>query len=124
MHTFTDIDMSFGIHPNTKDILKTYDVSAAKVALKNLMLTAQGEKLDDFNYGVGIQQLQFELMTPLLAAFTKRKIIEQADHYIPEVKMEDISIAVSQNSIEIFMSFYVQGNPQAQKFNLVLERQR
>jgi phage baseplate assembly protein W len=124
--TYQDIDISFGIHPSTKDILKLYDVTAAKFALRNVLLTSSGEKLDDFGYGAGIKQLQFELMTPPLISFIKRKISEQISIYLPEIAVQDINVAsnIDTGELNITLTFYVRGNLQLQKYSLVLERAR
>lgn len=124
--TYQDIDLNFGMHPSTKDILKLYDVSAAKVALRNVLLTNPGEKLDDFDYGCGIKQLQFELLTPPLSAFINRKIIEQCTIYLPEITLQDVKVGSNLDTGElvITITFYVTGSTVLQKFNLILERSR
>jgi len=125
-YTYLDVDVSLGMHPSTKDVLKLYDVSAAKFALRNVLLTTPGEKLDDFNFGCGVRQLLFELMTPTLKAFTKRKISEQISIYLPEIKLEDINVSTNMDSgeLNIIITFYVISNLQLQTYSLVLERAR
>jgi len=90
--TYQDIDLSFKSHPSTKDILKLYDVDVAKFALKNILLTNTGENLNDSDFGIGIKSLQFELLTPILSAFTKRKITEQVYRYLPEITLQDVFV--------------------------------
>ena len=124
--TYQDLDISFSMHPSTKDVLKLYDVSAAKFALKNVLLTAPGEKVDDFNYGAGLSQLQFELLSPPLVAYAKRKIFEQVGSYLPEITLQDVSVTPNYDTGELLITvtFYVIGNLQLQTLNLVLERAR
>lgn len=124
--THQDIDISFGIHPSTKDVLKLFDVSAAKFALRNVLLTSPGEKLDDFNFGCGINQLQFELMSPPLAAYAKRKIYEQVGIYLPEITLQDVQVNQNMGTGELIITitFYVIGNLQLQTANFILERAR
>lgn len=126
MATYTDVDMSLGLHPSTKDVLKKVDLQAAKVVLKNIIKTVPGEKVDDFNYGVGISRMQFEIWTPVVTAFLKRKIIEQVRIYAPEISVQDVSVDTNQDTGELFLTitYYVTGSVALQTFNLVLERTR
>lgn len=124
--TYQDIDVSFGYHPSTKDILKLYDVAAAKFALRNILLTNTGENPDNPYFGVGVKAMQFEITTPAIIGFTKRKIVEQVGQYLPEIRLVNVSITSSLDTGEIFITiqYYVIGNPQQQTYNLTLERLR
>ncbi len=125
MSTYQDLDISFSIHPYTKDILVLEDVSAVKFALKMLLLTSPGENISDMNFGCGIEALQFELLTPPLISYTKKNISNQINNYLPEVNLQGINIYEdSLNSLTIILSYYVVGNQQLQTYNLVFERYR
>ena len=124
--TYQDIDISFKSHPSTKDVMKLYDVDAAKFALKNVMMTHAGENLNDVHYGVGIKSLQFELLTPVLSAFIKRKIVEQVNTYLPEINLQSVEVNDNTNTgeINITIKYYVVGSLQLVTYNLILERFR
>lgn len=126
MATYTDIDLSFGMHPSTKDVLKLVDVSAAKFALKNLLLTSAGEHTEDPFFGVGIKELQFELITPILKAFINKNITQSISTYLPEIVLQDLSVDNNPDTGElvITITYYVSGSLHLQTFNYVLERTR
>jgi phage baseplate assembly protein W len=124
--TYQDIDISFASHPSTKDVLKLYDVSAAKFALKNLLLTSAGENFNDMYFGVGIRSLQFEILTPVTSAFFTRKIQNQVKQYLPEIVLQDTYVGDNPDTgeISITIQYYVRGNLKLQNYSLVLERSR
>jgi phage baseplate assembly protein W len=124
--TYQDIDISFTMHPSTKDVLKLYDVSAAKYSLKSLLLTIPGENLNDAHFGIGIKRLQFELAMPVFKAFVKRNIINQVLQYLPEISIQNLEVGTSLDTGEmnIIIQYLVKGNLKLQTYNLVLERSR
>ncbi len=125
MSTYQDLDISFSMHPYTKDILVLTDVSAVKFELKMLLMTSPGENITDMNFGCGIRDLQFELLTPPLISFIKKNITTQIGNYLPEVNLQGINVYQdSTNSLSITLSYYVVGNQQLQTYNLVFERYR
>ncbi len=126
MTTYQDIDISLGIHPSTKDVLKLYDVSACKFALKNLLLTTPGEHPDDPAFGCGISNLLFELSNPILQSLIQRKINEQVSFYLPEISLQNVTVNINPDTGElvIIITYFAIGNTVLQTFNLVLERNR
>ena len=123
---YQDLDLSFGKHPATGDILKLYDVGAAKFALKNLLLTVPGEMVDNPFFGVGLKLLQFELMTPVLKAFTRRKILGEISTHLPEIQAQEVVVDYNPDNGElvVIITYYVVGNLPLQTYRLVLERLR
>lgn len=126
MAVYTDLDISFALHPSTKDVLKLFDVSAAKFALKNVLMTVPGEKTTDMDFGIGLSRMQFELWTPIMSAWLKRKVTEQVSIYLPEIALQDVTVVDNSDSGELILviTFYVRGNLTLQTFQLVLERAR
>lgn len=127
MAFYTDIDLSFNSpHPSTGDFLKKVDVDAAKAALRNLCLTHPGEIIENPTFGLGIKQLQFELMSPILSAFTKRKIIGEVYQWLPEIQIQDIVVDANPDygQLYIIIEFYVKGVRALQTVNLIMERAR
>lgn len=126
MSTYQDIDWSFDPHPGTHDIMKQTDVQAVKTWLKNLVLTSQGENVDDPYFGLGITQLQFELFNPILRQVVVRKIHDQVSRYLPEVVIESVDVFTDEikNDIQIVIYFYVKGKYEPVKFTYTIERTR
>jgi phage baseplate assembly protein W len=124
MTIFQDIDISFTSNPSTGDILKRFDVQAATFALKNVMLTSPGQNFGDFKYGIGLNEMQFEIMTPALSGFIKKKILEQIAIYVPEIKVVNLSV-IDDNAgtFSVVLLYYIIGNPQnVQTYSLTLNK--
>lgn len=125
-YTFRDIDISFKKHPGNKDILKKFDVDAAKFALKNLLLANKYDKPFDPNYGLGLYGFLFENYSPAMGIILKRRVIEQVEAYEPRVVVEDVQLLDEgdSNTLTLKVMFYVKGDPEPHDLNLILERTR
>lgn len=126
MSTYTDLDTSFSIHPTTNDVLMLVDVQAAKASLKDLLLTAQGEKPDNPTYGIGIRNLQFETLSPVLISFVKRNAIIQIQKYLPEINVQQLDIGENPDTgeINLIIQYFVQGITQLQTYTLTVNQDR
>ena len=68
---------------------------AVQQNLKNLVLTAPGEKIMDSNFGVGLRNYLFENMTEDIKDMIYGKIIQQTQTYMPFIDVTDIQISDS-----------------------------
>ena len=57
---YSDFDLAFIKHPNTKDVTILKDLDSVKQSIKNLILTSRGERPFNPNLGSGIRALLFE----------------------------------------------------------------
>ena len=126
MAIYQDIDISFSANPSTKDLMKNYDVQAATFALKNILLTAPGQNFGDNEFGVGLNDMQFEIMSPVLSSFLQRKITEQVTIYAPEIQLQAVQVAQDFDTglLRVIILYYVLGNPNVQTYNLSLSKSR
>ena len=58
--------------------------------LKNLVLTAPGERIMDINFGVGLRHYLFELNNGLTFSTIESKIYEQTAKYMPYIEIREI----------------------------------
>ena len=123
---YKDLDVSFVKHPGNRDILKKYDVSAVKQALRNLLLSNQYDKPFDPAYGLGLYGYLFENFSPAMRIVLKRKIVEQVEQYEPRVVIEDVQLLDQLDSNELVLKvlFYVKGDPEPHDLNVAMERTR
>lgn len=124
--TYSDLDLTLGMHPGTKDVLKKYDVEAVKQSIKNIFFYNKFEKPFNANFGIGIKSYLFELISPAFSALLKRTILEQIHFYEPRAIIEELNIKSNpdSNAISVELKFFVSGNPSLQALNIVLERTR
>ena len=58
--------------------------------LKNILLTASGERIMDPNFGVGLRNYLFEQNKSIAEQELRAKIYEQVQRYYPIVQIDDI----------------------------------
>ena len=126
MATYTDIDLSFSRHPGTKDVLKKYDIEAAKAAIRNIVLSSRYDKPFDPDFGLSIKSALFELNTVALNTIIKRQLEDQIMQYDARVQLEDIQFnnKVDDHTLELSIYFYIIGFPNLQSVNISVERVR
>ena len=88
----------------------------SKQNLKNLILTAPGERVMIPDYGVGIRRALFEQITPQLRETLRQKIIDQIAKYTPyilinklEVTTSDENDRIQNNAIYIKLVYNISG---------------
>lgn len=60
--------------------------------LKNLLLTAPGERVMDANFGVGLRNFLFQNNTPTARTAIESRIYEQVDRYMPFVRITELQV--------------------------------
>ncbi len=78
----------------------------AKSNLINVLLTYPGERVNLPNFGVGIKKLLFEQNIDL--ENLKLKIQSQANTYVPNIKVKNIEINMSEDKHTIFITIIYQ----------------
>lgn len=127
MANFTDIDLFFTKHPETGDITRLFDVDAIKASMRNILLTDIGTKPFDRYFGLGLQGLVFENITPALLIVIERIIYEKLTEYEPRIIVDDIQMDLSDeddNALSVEIYFYVVGQEELQSLNFSIARAR
>ena len=124
--TFSDIDLNFGMHPVTHDVVLKYDDQAIKAAVKNLVLTQNYERPFHSEIGSQIRGLLFEPSTPMLSVMLKRAITDTIVNFEPRVKLNDVVVTVSSDNYEVYVSIYftIINTTRPQQVDLILTRTR
>lgn len=73
-------------------------VEAVKQNFKMLLLTEQGEKVMDVNFGVGLRRNLFDNFSSSTSQIIREKIISQTTTYLPFVRVTNIFFG---NSLQI-----------------------
>ena len=89
---FRDIDLDFGRHPVTNDVNMVEDAIAIKRSVKNLIQTNFYERPMHPELGCGIRELLFEIYTPVMSVYLKRKIEEVLINHEPRIVLTGITI--------------------------------
>ena len=124
--TFSDLDLSFMMHPVTHDVSIKYDEEAIKQSVKNLVLTNNYERPFHSEIGSQVQGLLFELASPILAATLKKTITDTILNFEPRVNLTNVAVTVSPDNNEVYVSieFMIINTTRPAVVNLILTRTR
>lgn len=98
---YTDINLSFGSHPATADVVQVTNEDAVKASIRNLISTKNYERPFHPEIGCQIHSLLFENFTPVTLEMAKRMVAEVLDAYEPRANILDIIVADSEDNNEL-----------------------
>ena len=123
---YRDLGLSFIPHPVTKNVSVLKNEDAVKRAIRNLILTNQGESFFDDLYGGNVTALLFENYGPVSEITIKRIIEEAVIAYEPRATVLGVEIISrpDNNRIKINIMFSINGNPIPSQLIFTVERVR
>lgn len=123
---YSDLDLTFNMHPGKKDLLVSKGEIAVVRALKNLLLTNYFEKPFNPDYGSNIRKLLFEPLTPITAGVLSREVEFVIKNFEPRVSLEDVSVQplYDYNSYQVTISFYINNLVDPYTADFILSRLR
>ena len=95
------ISVKLPLQPDSNDGLFKLNktaVDSVKQNFKMLLLTEEGEKVMDVNFGVGLRKQLFENFTFQTSQNIKEKILQQTAKYLPFIRIINIQLGDSQFS--------------------------
>ena len=125
--SFKDISMSFKVNPLNDDLIAIKNQTAIARSLRNLVLTAPGERFFNNNLGSRVNQLLFENMDDLTAASIKSEIENTIKNYEPRVKLlrTRVSPNPDSNEFDVIITYEIVGiEAQAQQLSFALQPTR
>jgi len=125
--SFKDISMSFQVNPLTDDLIAIKNQTAISRSIRNLVLTAPGERF--FNNGLGsrVNELLFETVDDLTASSVKSEIENTIKNYEPRVKLLTTKVSANPDSYEfdVIITYEIIGiEAQAQQLSFALQPTR
>ena len=123
---YKDLGLSFIPHPVTKNVAVLKNENAVKRAIRNLILTNQGEQFFNELYGGNITSLLFENFTPITVMEIKASVIDTVQVYEPRATVLDVDVIAypDSNSIKINIVFQINDSPQSSLLTFTVERVR
>ena len=89
---FKDISGPFQSHPLTNDMIGLKNASAISRSIRNIVMTAPGEKFFNPSFGSNISKLLFENLDIITAVAIKDEIENSIRNYEPRVVLEDVLV--------------------------------
>ena len=123
---YRDLGLSFIPHPVTKNISVLKNEDAVKRAIRNLILTNQGEKFFNQLYGGNVYALLFENWGPILELSLRQDIKNTVQVYEPRATVlgTEIISRPDNNDIKINIIFQINDNPTPSELTFTVERVR
>ena len=125
--SFKDISMSFKVNPLTDDLIAIKNQTAIARSLRNLVLTAPGERFFNNDVGSRVNELLFENMDDLTASSIKSEIENTIENYEPRVKLLTTKVSANRDSYEfdVIITYEIIGiDAQAQQLSFALQPAR
>lgn len=123
---YSDFHKDLRISPISKDIALLKDEDAVKQSIKNLILTDPGERLMQPYVGGGIKGLLFENITPGVLKVIETRCRDTINTF--ETRAELINVTASStfddNTVNVFIQFYIRNVDKPISLDLILERIR
>ena len=125
--TFRDISMSFKVNPLNDDLIAVKNETAIARSLRNLVLTAPGERFFNENLGSNVNNLLFENMDDVTASSIKDEIQNTINNYEPRVKLLKTQVSPNFETLEfdVVIKYEIIGvEAQPQQLSFALEPAR
>ena len=89
---YSDVDLSFKVHPTTGDILKTKNATVIKQSMRNILQTRQYERIGHPEIGSNLSELLFDQMSPMTEARLRQSIEVTMSNLEPRAIIKDIKV--------------------------------
>ena len=125
--SFKDISMSFKFNPLNNDIIAIKNETAIARSLRNLVLTAPGERFFNEELGSRVNKLLFENLDDITASSIKDEIENTIKNYEPRVKLLTTRVSANPDSYEfdVIITYEIIGiDAPAQQLSFALQPAR
>ena len=124
--SYSDLDLTFTIHPVTKDLVLSKNSDAIKKSLRNLVLTNHYERAFHPEIGSNVRRLLFENLDTVTAAAVEAEIRTTITNFEPRVNITTIQVLpdYDKNGFKVYLEFTVVNLTTPVTINFFLERIR
>lgn len=122
--SFKDFSVNFDKNPFTDDLSVVNNDNSIKQAIKNLILTAPGEKPFQPLVGSAVSQLLFEPLDAFTADTIMEEITLTINQYEPRVKLTNVDVTpiFEGNKLNVTIEYQIVGLPIVETIEFVLQR--
>ena len=108
---FKDLSASFQTSPLNNDLIALKNESAIARSVRNLVLTARGERPFQPILGTGVSRLLFENMDKLTASSIRSEIRTTIENYEPRVEINEILVEpdFEGNAFHVTLQYFIIG---------------
>lgn len=123
---YSDIDLDFGVHPVSKDILKKTNENAIAASIRNLLLTSHYERPFNPNLGSNLKKFLFEPIDNVTTSLIEDSIYRTLTNFETRVTVQKVSATPNydENRYDVNVTFFVKNTAEPLTINFFLERVR
>ena len=123
---FSDVDFSFTAHPTTGDVMRVYDVTAIKAAVKHLVLTEFYGRPFHPEIGSSVAGLLFENWSPLLDKAVETTITDIIKSEEPRAEVMEVRAKFNPGTLTYYVEvdLFLKALMQEVSVEFLLERAR
>lgn len=123
---YSDLDLDFIAHPTTGDIVRKTGDDAIKRSVRNLILTNFYDRPFRPYIGSNVQNLLFELATPIVSNLIKDAILEVIRNFEPRVRILELVVDMDEdnNGYNVSIRYEILNRGEPALVSLFLERIR
>ena len=108
---FKDLSASFQTNPLSNDLIALKNESAIARSVRNLVLTARGERPFQPILGTGVSRLLFDNMDKLTASAIRSELRTTIENYEPRVEINEILVEpdFERNAFHVTLQYFITG---------------
>ena len=125
--SFKDINMSFKVNPLTFDLIANTNETAIARSVRNLILTAPGERPFNPELGSQVNRLLFEPIDDITTEALKEQIENTINNFEPRVRLRQVIVRPNfdNNEYDISIRYDIIGiEAQPQQLSFALQQTR
>lgn len=121
---YSDVDLSFKVHPVTGDLLKTKNATVIKQSMRNVLQTREFERIGHPEIGSNLQDLLFDPMNNITETRLKISIQTTMQSLEPRAAIRDIQVLSEEdhNRYRVKIIFSMMGQQTSETFEQFLYR--
>ena len=122
---YKDFSLSFKSNPVTGDFSTLKNEEAIKQSVRNIVLTARGEKLFQPNFGSSLMGMLFENYTPFMIDAIRDEIAISLQNNEVRIKILNIDVEDDQydlNALSVTVEYQIIGQPVMKNFSFLLTK--
>ncbi|SVC07683.1 uncharacterized protein METZ01_LOCUS260537 [marine metagenome] len=121
---YSDVDLSFKVHPTTGDLLKTKNATVIKQSMRNVLQTREFERIGHPEIGSSLQDLLFDPMSPITETRLRISIETTMRSLEPRAIIRDIQVLAEEdlNRYRVKIIFTMMGQQTSETFEQFLYR--
>jgi len=121
---YSDVDLSFKVHPTTGDLLKTKNSTVIKQSMRNVLQTREFERIGHPEIGSNLQGLLFDPMNKITETRLRLSIETTMQALEPRAIIRDIFVIAEEdlNRYRVKIIFTMMGQQSSETFEQFLYR--